>query len=234
MKFILAFFISFLSIMAPLTALSAHGKAHSDINKVIYRVSGEQWVTTDTVNVLVGINATLDKAGLSKARHEIMGNLQKIANGTWHITRFDRSQDSSGLERLSVQAEARLAQDGLSNLRDNAKKVTHPGTKYRISQIDFTPSFQEVEKQRQTLRQQLYQQVKAEIARLNGVFPQQHYSLKRLNFVPGAMPMPRAAESRRMKMSLMATAPAIQVSNKIRMTALAVLSSQNTEKKANG
>lgn len=204
-------------------------------NKIMYHVSGEQWVTTNTANVNVDINATLDKSGLDQARNNMYLNLKKIAAGEWHITRFDRTQDNSGLERLSVSAEARLPQSELGNVRENAKKVSRPGATYTINQIDFTPSLAEVENQREKLRQQLYQQTKAELARLNNVYPDQHFTLHVLNFIPGLQASPIYPKAERLALTANAETPtsappAIEVSNKINMTAIAIFAATKNDK----
>lgn len=227
MRFTSAIFSSSIALLIPFYAVSACPPINQSVGTIRYHVSAEQWVTTNSANVMVSINATLDKQGLEKARQQILLNLQQIAKGEWHITRFDRSQDSSGLERLSVDAEARLPQTALSDLRDTAKKVSKPGATYTISQIDFTPSLAEVEQTREKLRNQLYDQAKGELARVNGVYPEQHFKLRSLNFVPSYLPTTEYAKSTRLQAMAMAepaaapALPEIQVSNKINMAVLA-------------
>ncbi len=147
---------SFLAIVLLLTTsmspvLAGSGKM-TPMRKVLFRVGLEKWVTTTVARVEVSINATLSKAGLAKARNDIMKNLNHIAKGDWHVTQFYRSQDSSGLERLTVRAEARIGEANLTNVRKVAKSITRPGATYRISNIDFTPSLSEVQKVRSDVR----------------------------------------------------------------------------------
>ena len=77
------------------------------LDKVSFQVSSKQWVSTDTALVTVNINATLSNADLVQARANIMNGLNKIAKGEWHLTQFVRSQDTSGLEKLFVEAQVR-------------------------------------------------------------------------------------------------------------------------------
>ena len=88
---------------------------------MLFQVSSKQWVTTQTAILNVNINVTLNNADLVKARADIMDSLNKIAKGDWHLIEFDRSQDSSGLEKLYVQAQARVDQASLTDIYQNAK-----------------------------------------------------------------------------------------------------------------
>lgn len=220
-------------IAMTLLSSNAFAKMQRCLSQVMYQTSAEQWVTTDTVNIIVQINASLDKSGLEQARNQIMANLQQIAKGEWHITRFDRSQDSSGLESLDIEAQVRLPQSQLTDLRDSAKKVSQPGATYTINQIDFTPSLAEVEATREKLRNQLYLQAKAELARVNGIYPEQHFNLKLLNFTEGFRPLAKVQALGMAEMApTQAATPPIQVSNKVNMTVTAVFAAGKPEKEA--
>lgn len=86
------------------------------LDEVTFQVSAKQWVSTQTALLMVNVNATLDNADLVRARADIMEKLTKIAAGEWHLTQFDRSQDSSGLEKLYVQAQSRVNQASLTSI----------------------------------------------------------------------------------------------------------------------
>lgn len=152
------------------------------LDKIFFQVSAKKWVTTQTALLNVSINATLSNADLVKARADIMDSLNKIAKGEWHLVQFDRSQDSSGLEKLYVQAQARVDQSALTNIYQNAKSVSKPGAKYEISGVEFKPSLEETQVVRAKIREQLYQQVNDEIDRMNKAYPKQNYSVSNLVF----------------------------------------------------
>jgi hypothetical protein len=161
--------------------------SHSDTNErdqVAFTVSAEEWVSTSSARLVVSVHATLDSKGLAGARNAIMDNLQKISAGEWHITSFNRNQDSSGLEQLTAQAEARIPEKELTNVRDAAKGVSKPGATYIIDNIDFTPTLAEYEQSRAKLRELLYNKVKAELGRLNSVYPEAHFTVQRIDFNP--------------------------------------------------
>lgn len=192
------------------------------LDKVLFQVSAKQWVTTQTALLNVNINVTLSKADLVKARADIMDSLNKIAKGEWHITEFDRSQDSSGLEKLYVQAQARVDQGALTDIYQNAKTVSMPGAKYEINGVDFKPSLEEIQAVRAKIREKLYLQVNDEMTRMNKAYPTQMYSVSNLVFVEGDnVPQPRPYEAKQANLMVMAASPGtLTVSNELILTAL--------------
>ncbi|KTC81490.1 hypothetical protein [Legionella brunensis] len=203
------------------------------LDKVMFQISARQWVTTQTALLSVNVNATLTNADLVKTRADIMSMLGKIASGDWHITQFDRSQDSSGLEKLFVSAEARVSQASLTNIYQNAKDVSKPGATYTINSVEFKPSLEEVQQIKLQLRQRLYQQVNDEIARLNKVYTNQNYSLNTLTLYEGEVaPLQPKIYQRTMNtmaMSAAAPEPALTVSNELTMNAMVELASNRVE-----
>lgn len=196
------------------------------LDKVSFQVSAKEWVTTQTALLGVNINVTLGNANLVRARNEIMERLNKIAKADWHIVQFDRSQDSSGLEKLYVQAQARVNQQALTDIYKNAKEVSKPGAQYEISSVDFKPSLEEKQHVLAKVRAQLYSQITDELNQLNKAYPDQHYSINNLVFLPGDNPSvvtPRAYQAKE-NMMMMATtgaaAPAVSVSNELTLTAI--------------
>lgn len=201
------------------------------LDKVMFQLSAKQWVKTQTALLSVNLNATLTNPDLVKARADIMAQLNQIAKGDWHLLQFDRSQDSSGMEKLYVMAQARIDQAQLTGIYQNARSVSKPGANYSISAVEFRPSLEEIQQVRNQLRESLYQQVKAEMGRLNQVYSDQHYSLSKLYFVDGSQPVaPPAMRTKEMNMMAMAAAPApdLQVSQELVMSAVAVVASNRS------
>lgn len=201
--------------------------AHSSripLDKVQFQVSKNAWVTTQTALLRASVNVTLNRVDLIKARADIMNRLSKIAEGTWHLTDFQRSQDSSGLERLTVNAEARIPQDKLTNVFQQAKSVSYPGATYVVTGIDFTPSLADVEPVKAQLRDDLYQMVNAELARLNKAYPAQQYSVNQMAFNEGQVMAPQPKLFQRNMINQMAAesvsaAPPLMQSQELTMTA---------------
>lgn len=214
--------------MLALMAISSYASADVVIpqlllDKVLFQISAKQWVTTHTALLGVNIHVTLNKSDLVKARSEIMTSLNKIAKGEWHLLQFDRSQDSSGLDTLYVQAQVRVDQASLTDIYQNAKAVSIPGAKYEVSGVDFKPSLEETQIVRTKIREQLYSQVDAELSRINKVYPTQNYSVNNLVFVEGEdnVQPPRAYQAKQINTMAMAAAPApLNVSNELVITAI--------------
>jgi len=193
------------------------------LDRVLFQVSSKQWVTTQTAILNVNVNVTLSTADLVKARADIMDSLNKIAKGDWHLVEFNRSQDSSGLEKLYVQAQARVDQSVLTDIYVNAKTVSMPGAKYEVSGVEFKPSLEETQAIRVKVREKLYQQVNEELSRMNKAYPTQNYSVSNLVFVEGDSPPveARAYQAKEMNTMAMAAAPApLTVSNELVLTAM--------------
>lgn len=212
-----------LMVVAPIALATDIIPPQLVLDKVRFQVSAKQWVTTQTALLGVSINVTLSNADLVQARSDIMDRLNKVAKGHWHLVQFDRSQDSSGLEKLFVQAQARVNQSALTDIYKNAKSVSIPGAKYEVSNVEFKPSLEETQEVLTKVRSQLYQQVNDELVRMNKAYPTQNYSVSNLVFVSGDNPSiqtPRAKEMNSMVMMAGAAAPDLSVSNELVLTAL--------------
>ncbi|WP_028387569.1 hypothetical protein [Legionella fairfieldensis] len=206
------------------------------LDKVVFQVSAKQWVTTQTALLTVAINATLSNADLVKARADIMSNLTKIATGDWQLTQFDRSQDSSGLEKLYVVAQARIPQAGLTDIYKHAKDVSKPGATYEIGSVEFKPGLAEIQQAKSQLREQLYQQVNNELSRLNKAYATQNYSVNRIIFFDGEPVLPLAKayfNDQQINTAVMTAAatpaPPVTVSNELVMGAVVELASNRQE-----
>lgn len=218
-------------------AVAAHAKDKSRdlLDKVSLSVTAERWVTTNTANLQVTINATLTKKSLAEMRNDILKNLNTIAKADWHITQFNRSQDSSGLEKLFVSAEARVNQSVLTGVNQQAKAVSVPGATYRISNIDFSPSDSDVQKVKTQVRQDLYKKVQQEVDTLNAQYKPQHYSVFRVMVAtPSVLNMKRQQYNRSARKNVMfamaqESSANISVSNKVKLTAIVTLASNRDD-----
>lgn len=144
---------------------------------VTLELRAEQWVTTKTALVTVSVDATLDKSNAIVVREEIMKRLsEEVAkDASWNITTFSSSQNESGLEQLHVEATARLDENLLANLRERVKNITKPGLTFKVNNIDFSPSLEELEKTKAELRANLYKEALAEAGHLNAIYPDKKY-----------------------------------------------------------
>jgi hypothetical protein len=152
-----------------------------------FQVRVEQWVKTSSALVTTGADATLSKgASLAKIREEILKKFTELSDNKteWNITVLNTSPSDSGLEQVHLEAEARLPENQLAALRDKAKELSKPGLTLRVISINFSPSLNELENARNSLRAEIYNNAKEETARLNKVYPTQQYGIYSIIFQP--------------------------------------------------
>lgn len=194
------------------------------LDQVMYQTSAEQWVSTHTAKVVIHSDLVLRQQEIAAARKLILDNLQRVAKGEWYVTDFRHTQDSSGVERLSVTAEARVSESSLSDVYGKAATISTPGAKYTVVNLDFTPSLAEMETLRESLRSQLYQAIKRELSRLNQTYPEQPFNIHQIDFTDGLLNSASQARNKRFQpramlgVSEQSSSPfSLSVSNKIVM-----------------
>jgi hypothetical protein len=200
------------------------------LNKVTLQLQSEQWVTTKTALVNVSVNAAVSDQGIDQVQADVMQKLGQISSkGDWHIVSINRQQDSSGLENMQIAAQARLPQSELAGLRSKAKSASKPGETFTVDNIQFTPSEDEVRQANSLLRNNIYQQAKAEVDALNKVYPEQKYYLHQVDFnfsPPPIEPMPMAQNAMVLTKSVrMGPSLPLSVGNKVQLQASVVLAS---------
>lgn len=199
------------------------------LNKVTLQFQSEQWVTTKTALVYVGVNAAVSDQDIGNVQANVLNKLKQLSDkGDWHVLSFNRQLDQSGLESIYISAQARLPQSELSGLRNKAKTISKPGETYTIDNVQFVPSDDETRQANTLLRNDIYQQVKTEVDTLNKLYPDQKYYVYSIDFSGNSPVMPMAMEMNTMaaaKMVANRPAPAIPVGNKAQMTATVVIAS---------
>lgn len=212
---------------AVLSVVSAAGFATDDnvqkMSKVSYQLSVQGWVATQTADATVAVNATLKNSGVAERKQAILKQLKSlIPNTMWHLVSFNQSQDPSGLLRLSMRANARIAQSATNNLTKQLKSISRSGEQYKLTRLVFSPSEKEVMQEQMKLRRQLYRRVVTEMNTLKAVYHQSYYPLQ-IDFSTNApRPMPvmlyKAASTATNQSSSTAT-----VANKLTVNANVVL-----------
>jgi len=195
------------------------------MDEVVLSLSAEQWVQTETARVVVAVEAALGGGSADAVRTEILEALEQVAEAAdWRYTRFDRSVDSSGLERWTARVETRLAEDRLGGLADRARSASRPGLSLTVAAVAFEPTRAEIEAARADLRAPIYPQAGAELERLAEAFPQRSFRMARIDFDGGGLPVPMARVHSAEGLQADASAPGpIAVSNKLVVNARVVL-----------
>ncbi len=206
---------------------AAYGQSCLDLlPQVSLQLTADQWVTTQTSKVTVAMDALLNKDQLAKAQGNFQAGLNKIASGIeWHITEFSRTGSKANLEQIHAVAEARLPETALAGIRERAKSLSMEGQTYTIQDIIYSPSVDEISAVTAKLRSQIYTQAKAELGRLNAVFPQPNYSLYSINFVGATAqltPTYMAKTSSTMNLSATREQPSMAVSQQMTQDALVI------------
>jgi hypothetical protein len=202
---IFAGFVAMAALLIGTPSLAADSEGiGSLLNRVTFKLSSEQWVTSKTALVTVGISAGVSDAALEKIQDDVLKKLNQLTNkGEWHITSFDRNLDQSGLENIRMQAQARLPSNALPSLRDKTKAMSKPGETYTLDSIQFTPSEDELRDANTALRGNVYQQAKDELDRLNKAYPDQKYYMHDINFLSDYQPVaPMARNGMMMAMAM--------------------------------
>ncbi len=195
------------------------------LNNVTLRLNAEQWVTTKTALVTIGINVSVSDNDLGKAQSRIMDKLNQLTKAEWHILTFDRTQDQSGLEKVQASAQARLPSSELAGLREKAKTITKPGETYTLDNVQFVPTEDEMRAANTVLRNNIYQQAKTELDQLNKLYPEQKYYIHQINFVSEMMPGPMQAKFAAMGVAGNNGGAPLDVGDKLRISALVILAS---------
>jgi uncharacterized protein YggE len=165
---------------------------------VVMTLASEGWVETKTAQVTAVADVAIAAENRATVRERMLGALKKLApDAEWRISRFDRSQDAAGLERWRAVAEARLPEAALGGLDERAKSLSQPGMQVRVQAVRFVPTLAERESTLGTLRASIYEQAKAEAARLAKLWPERGYRVARVDFEDGPglpRPIPYAAK----------------------------------------
>lgn len=192
------------------------------LNQISFQAIGQAWAKTTTAKVVIGINATVTNNDVGKVRDSILQKLNNIAPAKWHIVQFTRSQDQSGLEQLTVRAQARLPNENLNKIRENVKAQSQTGEKLSVLAMDFSPNLQQMQDAAAAARADIYQKIKTELKTVNSVYSKQKYSVYRINFNP----MHAVFKTALFKMPTPDRGGVMPVANRVVLTANVVLASE--------
>ena len=180
---------------------------YPELNLIHYQINAEQWVTTQTALVTIGIDASLNQSGMDNLQTQINQSLASLAKDiSWQMTDYERNQDSSGLESIHIEEQARLTADQLTQLRTHTEALSKPGIHYSVLNIAFTPSLADIEQAENNLRETLNQKIADEIKRVDKQYDQTFY-IHDLTFYSGDQPVPQPAQANYKMLNMVAAAP---------------------------
>lgn len=134
---------------------------------ITVQLSAEDYVTATSGKVTLSVSAALKDSDAADTRKEILSSAQKIAKPQWRMVNFNRSTDSTGLERWDATLEARLPEAQLTGLSAAAKTASRPGLQFTVANTDLSPTLDEMEAGRAKLRETLLAKANDELARVN-------------------------------------------------------------------
>ena len=118
--------------------------------------------------------------------------MQQLApSKNWHIVSFNQAKSSSGLQNVTVLAQARLPSHDLANLSTNAARLNAQGVNYKITNINFSPSFAQIQATKSAIRQTLYKQIQAELKTINHTYSPQTFHVYKITFQDQSVMQPR-------------------------------------------
>lgn len=181
------------ALMMTLAALPAAAQIIAPRDEIVLNLSAEAWVETKTARVVAVADVAIAGENRGAVRDRMLAALKKLSpEADWRISQFNRNQDSAGLERWRVSAEARLPEAALGGLDDRARQVSQPGLQLRVQAVQFTPTLEEHEATLAALRNRLYAQAKEEAARVAKQWPERNFRVARIEIGgSGYQPMAR-------------------------------------------
>lgn len=159
-------------------------------DEIVLQLSTEGWVDTKSARITAVVQKVLSGDEAANTGDRVPAALNELApDAEWHVVRFDRSRDESGLERWRITAETRLPESELGGIYDRARNLSQPGQQIQIADVDFTPTLAEREAAAAQLRAAIYREAQAEVKRVAEAFPDAGYRVTRVDFVFNAAPI---------------------------------------------
>lgn len=151
-----------------LMEVTTEQKIQDDITIVL---QAQKIIVHDTVRVNVSIQAQVDPAqSEADFRSEIQKTLHNFIDADWKVQSIQRSKGTSKFESVYVQATARVPERENYQLTDRANLVSRVGFELVGPSVDYSLSFDEVQKINRELRLNLIQSALEECKAINEAF----------------------------------------------------------------
>jgi len=235
MKRLLLTLCAVLAFSVPVFAQEMDHPMFKPDDRVVFDLAAEDWVTAKTAHVTATVEAAVTAATAGSMRSDMTKAVGDLAKGDWRLTSFDRDEDQTGMEHWSATFEARLPEAELGGINEAAKKLSKAGMQISVSDIDFSPTLDEMETARAALRMQIYKSAAEQLTALNTAMPGKNYRIALVNFTGdegGMAPMPHVTRGRPGNVMMMnaaapapSEAPQPQPSQKVTISARIVLAS---------
>jgi len=142
----------------------------------------EDWISSDSAEVTVTINATTNGEAGGNLKDEIRDSLKDLVDVEWRFTNVHRSVSRSGMEEWLITAQARIGENDMNNINAQAKKLGRSGLKIRVQYVDYSPTKEQYEELYSQLRESIYEMVNGELTRLNSELSDREWRIAAVNF----------------------------------------------------
>lgn len=228
--------VAMLMLVATPVAADSYGH-RAPMDQIVLQLAAEKRVVTTTALVTASVDATIGSDG-PRSGDEAAALLDGLVEGVeWQVMRFDRSRDSSDLERWRITAEARVPEAQLAGIYDRARSISRPGTQVRIGNVDFSPTLEARQETLAELRAEIYRRAAAEADAVSAVWPDRSFRVHRIDFgSTETMPQPRPMMARMAAEAAPATAVAtdVGVAERMRLDAVVVIATDRPDRRGRG
>jgi hypothetical protein len=173
--------VTLLLLVSPVSSAMAQESYKPD-DTVSIQLSAEDWVTTKSARVVVGVEAAVSEKTAGTMRADMADAMNKVVKADWRLVSFNRSQDSTGMERWSTIFEARIPEASLNGLNEQAKKQSKAGMQIQVVDIDFSPTLAETQESTNKLRTQIYKMATEQLGVLNQSVAGRSYRIGSIDF----------------------------------------------------
>ena len=203
-------------------------------DRAIFSLTAEGWIETETAKLYVFVR-TAAKEGGRTARGAALTALDELIPGAaWRLTDFQRSIGKAGLAHWRIGAETRRLASEFDNIHEQAKRLSKPGLQISVAGIDFTPTLAEYEALTAKLRAEIYAAARAEMERLNSLFPGRGFRIGQVDFQQGPSTMALTAPPPRRvdysEKAMAATPPLMAASRRVVVSATVELAAVAPDK----
>lgn len=133
-----------------------------------FALLAEKTVVNKTVKLIAHIVAMIKSDTPEKTlTTNVQAMMMKFIDAPWSFSNMQRSADQSGMERITLQASARVSESQNYSLDKRTRAVSTEGLNITAVQADTTPPMSDIEKTESDLRADLLGKAIAEMAVIN-------------------------------------------------------------------
>ena len=139
----------------------------TEYNTIKYSTQAQTTVKSDSILVQVTGYATTNLQDQNSVEKEISDQVNNVVTADWKVKNLEQNKSKSGALNITVQLEARISQQDLNKLQKVLDNQQANGKKLEVEVLDYNPPIQEIQKAKQKLMIQIYQQAKEYLQTFN-------------------------------------------------------------------